>query len=239
MNLPKILLVDDTRLLLEIGRSFLANSPVTVLTASNGEECLKIMREERPDLVVLDQNMPKMTGITCCAAMRRDPVLKGVPVIMISSSSSQEDRKAFRDAGCNDFLAKPLDRSAFLGTVRRFLPGIDRRDHRVPCRIPVEISINGTAVAGVIGDLSLHGLYVATDKETDAGSLLSLGFRLPTSEENHLITANGRIAWVNNRQRPVNPAYPAGFGVELLEITGEGIAMLRKSKLSRFIDSLG
>ena len=60
MDLPTILLVDDTKLLLEIEKSFLENSPVRVLTALNGEEALKIVYSEQPDLVILDQNMPTL-----------------------------------------------------------------------------------------------------------------------------------------------------------------------------------
>src|SRR5664279_1832634 len=114
MGVQKILLVDDTRMMLEIIKSYLANSPVQVFTAQNGKEALDVCRKERPDLVVLDQNMPIMNGVECCAAMRKDLLLKKIPVIMVSSRATPEDREAFRQAGCDDFLAKPLERQRFL-----------------------------------------------------------------------------------------------------------------------------
>lgn len=232
---PTILLVDDTRLLLEIGSSFLATSPVRVLTALNGEECLELMRTERPDLVVLDQNMPKMTGTTCCAAMRRDPALKGIPVIMISSACSHEDLEEFRNAGCNDFMAKPLDRATFLGKVRRFLPSIDRRSERIPCRIPIVMAAAGKTFSGMSMDLSLSGLYVASDAPVEPGGLLAIRFFLPGESGDPAITANCRVAWINDSQKPSNPHYSVGFGLEFLEITGEGLGILRKNEIIKFL----
>jgi two-component system cell cycle response regulator len=233
MNRPTILLVDDTRLLLEIGKSFLESSPVRVLTAQNGEEGLALMKTELPDLVVLDQNMPKMTGAACCAAMRRDPALKGIPVIMISSACSREDLEEFGNAGCNDFMAKPLDRATFLGKVRRFLPGIERRGERVPCRMPVVMTAGGKTFSGMSMDLSR--LYVASDEPVKPGEILAIRFFLPGETGDPAITARCRVAWINEGRKPSNPHYPAGCGLEFLEITGEGLSILRKNEIGTFL----
>ena len=235
--MQKILLVDDTRLLLEIVKSYLLNSPVQVLTASNGEEALEIANKERPDLVVLDQNMPKMNGIDCCAAMRRNPALVEIPVIMISGSSSMEDRQAFVQAGCSDFLAKPIVRGYFLAKVRSFLPAVEQRAERVPCRTPVAMEIAGVPFSGVSEDISRGGVYVATDHEMIAGGKISLRFRLPGNVDNSWITARGRVAWLNSARKKVSPHLREGFGVEFLEITGEGLPILRKNEIIAFVES--
>ena len=157
---------------------------VEVLTALNGEDALAIVKKERPDLIVLDQNMPKMNGVTCCAAIRRDPALSGIPVIMISSSCSREDREAFKHAGCDDFLAKPLERASFLDKVRRFLPGIERRGMRIPCHVPVEMVIDGKNVGGKSEDLGLNGVYVACDAPVEAGENTVLALQPSGRERN-------------------------------------------------------
>jgi CheY-like chemotaxis protein len=239
MGALKILLVDDTKLLLEIGKSFLANSPVRVLTAQNGEEAMEVMKKERPDLVILDQCMPKMSGVECCAAMRSTPTLKGISVIMISGSASKEDQAAFAQVGCNAFLAKPLDRQLFLEKVRTFLPSIDRRELRVSCRMPLAMEIPGAVFTGVSEDLSLGGIYAATEHLIPAETRISLRFRLPGRADNPLIVAKGRVAWVNRAQKLINPRFSPGFGVEFLEITGEGLAILRKSEIQEFVQSAG
>jgi CheY-like chemotaxis protein/Tfp pilus assembly protein PilZ len=237
MDTPKILLVDDTMMLLEIGKSFLAHSAVRVLTARNGEEALEIITRERPNLVILDQHMPKMNGTTCCAVMRRDPALRTIPVIMISGSTTREDCEAFEQAGCKGFLAKPLVRQHFLAKVRAFLPTVEQRVTRVPCRTPVAMEIPGASLSGVSYDISSGGLYVATDYEAAVGRGISLRFRLPDKTDNPLIVAKGRIAWLNSASHRVNTHFPVGIGVEFLEITGEGLAILRKSEIHEFVES--
>lgn len=237
MLIPKILLADDTRLLLEICKSYLANSQVQVVTAQNGEEALETIKKERPDLVVLDQNMPKMKGTDCCVAMRGDPALKEIPVLIISTSSSPADLEAFTQAGCNGFLAKPLIRQHFLAKVRAFLPAVEQRMTRVPCRTPVTIEISGSSLSGISYDISSGGLYVATDCEAAVESGISLRFRLPGKIDNPVIMAKGRIAWRNSALHRVKPNFPTGIGVEFLEITGEGLAILRKSEIREFVES--
>jgi CheY-like chemotaxis protein len=234
---PKILLVDDTKMLLEIGKSFLADSPVKVLTAQNGEEALSVITRELPDLVVLDQNMPRMNGISCCIAMRSDPAMQTIPVLMISSSASKADLEAFNEAGCNGFLSKPLERQHFLEVVRKFLPSIERRGVRVLCETAVALENSGALFSGVIKDISVGGVYVATDCEVTAESRISLCFSLPGNGDTPLITARGRVAWLNSAQKKVNQHFPAGFGVEFLEITGKGLAILRKSEICEFVEA--
>jgi len=235
MHLPKILLVDDNRLLLEMERTYLHNSQVVILSALNGEEALGIMKEQRPDLVVLDQNMPKMSGTACCAAMRSDPDLCSIPVLMISNSISREDQEEYTKAGCTDFLAKPVERRQFLEKILTFLSSIERRWPRVACRTEVEMKISGMHVSGFCEDIALGGLYVATDFTVQEGSVINLKFRLPDKGDEPPVTAWGSVAWLNTARDRKHIGLPAGFGVEFIEITGEGMPMLRKKEISDFI----
>jgi CheY-like chemotaxis protein len=237
LDTPTILLVDDTKLLLEIEKSFLEKSPVRVLTAQNGEEALKIASRERPDLVILDQNMPVMNGATCCAAIRRDPDLRNIPVLMVSSAVSREDREMFTRVGCNGFLAKPLDRQRFLAEVRAYLPAVERRELRVPCRTAVSVEIAGIPFAGTSENISLKGMFVATACQAMVDGQVGLRFRLPGAQDASCITVKGRVAWINSARRQPNRLLPQGLGVEFLEITGEGLAILRKTELYEFIES--
>jgi CheY-like chemotaxis protein len=237
MGVPRVLLVDDTKMLLEIIKSYLANSPVHVFTALNGKEAMDVARKERPDLVVLDQNMPIMNGTECCLAMRKDPLLKKVTVIMMSSRATPEDREEFKLAGCDDFLAKPLERQRFLAKLRAFLPEVEQREARVPCRTEVIIEVAGKSICGNCEDISVHGLYIGSDFKAPADSVVSLRFKLPGKSDNPLITATGRITWLNCAGHLMKPQLPPGFGVEFLEITGEGLAILRKNEIKEFVEA--
>lgn len=238
MSKPKILLVDDVMLFLAIEKGFLELSPVQVLTARNGLDALEIAKKERPDLVVMDVNMPKMDGITCCATIKRDPALRSIPVIMITNASLKRDLESCFNAGCDDLIQKPVHGRIFLEKLRRFIPKIERREKRVPCRIEVDIRTNDKTVSGVGHDISLHGMYVASPFLAEEQSEVSLSFRLPTNGQ-WLTEVKGRVAWTNRTDSVKKPEMPAGFGVEFLEVTGEGLVLLRNKELENFISSTG
>ncbi len=234
MTTAKVLLVDDVSLFLEMEKSILGLSPVQILTARDGEEALRLVRSERPALVVMDLNMPRMDGAACCAAIKRDPELSATPIIMVTNASRPADVDACRRAGCDDYLPKPVDAKLFLDKARRFLPLVERREPRIPCRIPVTITAGVRAIAAVSADISNGGIFVATDEEFAPGAEVILSFLLPTGSATR-IEATGKVAWVNSARQKSKPTLPAGIGVEFIEITGEGLAMLRAEELKSFI----
>jgi len=218
MSAPKILLVDDTKLFLELEKNFLKLSPVHVLTASSGEEALEIARTEHPDLIFMDITMPGMGGIACCATLKADTLLNAIPVIMVSSCGKEEDLEACRRAGCNDFLTKPIDRKLFLDKARSFLDSIDRRDVRVTCEAPVTFSVDGVSRSGVSFDLSNGGIYVSEAMPVAEKSVVSLKLTLPDASATS-INAQGVVAWENGPDKRRKMTLPPGFGVEFTAIT--------------------
>ncbi len=218
MTKPKILLVDDTKLFLELERNFLKLSPVTVITASCGEEALETARKELPDLIFMDITMPGMGGIACCSALKADKMLRSIPVIMVSSHGKDEDLEECRKVGCNAFLTKPIDRRLFLEKARFFLDAIDRRDARIACETPVTFTANGVSRSAVSADLSCGGIYVAADRDFDEKEVVSLEIVLPGTSGTP-ISAQGIVAWNNGQGKRTKPSLPAGFGVEFTSIT--------------------
>jgi len=231
----KILLVDDVQLFIEIEKVFLEMSPVEVFTARDGVGALEIVRREHPDLVVMDINMPRMDGIECCAAIKNDPAFASIPVIMVTNAGRPDDLQQSRQAGCDDFILKPVNGRSFLDKARRFLNVIDRRKKRVAFDADVEIQMDGRLMSGTAVDLCCNGIYVALQHYPEIGDGLTCSFRLLESES-VMTVARGRVAWVNYGDERIKSAYPPGFGVEFLEIIGEGLPMLRVSELRSFID---
>jgi len=118
---PRILAVDDMPENLEILRVRLEANGYEVLTAADGEEGLAAARSLAPDLVLLDIMMPKRDGISVVKELKADPVLKTVPVILITAKSDTRDIVEGLDAGGDDFLSKPFEHSALLARVRSML----------------------------------------------------------------------------------------------------------------------
>lgn len=203
-----ILLVDDVQMFIEIQREFLQDSLVDIITARNGLEALDIIKNNKiPDLVFMDLHMPNMDGAECCRAIKSDPALPGVPVVMVTTMGKTEDAEYSFTAGCDDFLTKPLDRDLFLEAARRFIPCIDRREKRLPIHVTGVFSTNAESLAFTLHDISVGGAYVASDYKPTPREVLKLYFTMPDGTR---IECHGRVAWIND----IVSKFPRGFGVQ-------------------------
>jgi CheY-like chemotaxis protein len=228
---PKILLVDDTKLVLELEKSFLKLSHVEVLTAMNGVEALALIRKDPPDLIFMDMNMPEMDGVACCAELKADPFLCSIPVIMLTTAGREGDRERATQAGCDDFLTKPIDRREFLEKARLYTSAVDRRDMRVPCQFPTIFLLGKSPVGAQVMDIGDGGVFLSSHEPVRPDALIKLALYLPETPP-VLRELSGRVAWINEDGKRVNPLLPAGFGVEFLDLE-EG----ERSVLKHLVDS--
>ncbi|GFO68379.1 two-component system response regulator [Geomonas limicola] len=220
MAKPKILLVDDTKLVLELEKSFLKLSHVEVLIALNGAQALEMVRKDPPDLIFMDMNMPVMDGCECCSQLKADPFLSTIPVIMVTTAGREGDRERAAQVGCDDFITKPIDRREFLEKARRYTDAVDRREVRVPCQLPALFVVGGSAVGGNVMDISDGGVFLASHEPLRAEQLIKVAFYLPESKL-VLRELRARIAWVNEEGNRVNPGLPPGVGLEFLDLDEE------------------
>jgi len=232
----KILLVDDAQIFLDIEKDFLRFSPLQILTAYNGATALEIVRSERPDLVVMDVNMPHMDGKTCCLAIKKEPELLSTPVILVITKSGKEDMASYREAGCDATLHKPLQRREFLNMVFAFLPIIERREPRVPCQMSVTVETGAGSFRGKGLDIAVNGLYISADCEVECGSDVVVSFKLPSADDKVTVIW-GRVAWRNKAGAGATGSQSMGFGVEFLEITGQDGILARANDLSSYVSA--
>ena len=113
-----ILAVDDAPENLDIVRNLLA-SRYTVKAAVNGPMALKIAEKQRPDLILLDIQMPGMDGYEVCRRLKADPATTAIPVIFLTGESGVESEVA--EAGGSDYVTKPVDSGVLLSTVEKHL----------------------------------------------------------------------------------------------------------------------
>lgn len=118
---PRILAIDDMPENLEILRVRLEANGYEVVTAADGEEGLAAARSLAPDLILLDIMMPRRDGISVVRELKADPVLRSVPVVLVTARSDTRDVVEGLDAGGDDFLSKPFEHSALLARVRSML----------------------------------------------------------------------------------------------------------------------
>jgi len=118
----KVLIVDDNLQNLELLEAYLEDvENVTTIRAVNGEECLAKVRDERPDLILLDIMMPRMSGYEVCRKLRAEEATRNVPIVMVTALHESADVELGMEVGANDFLSKPVNRVDLLGRVRTLL----------------------------------------------------------------------------------------------------------------------
>ena len=114
----RILIVDDEADLVSVLRIGLEIEGFEVLAASDGEEGLRKAREEKPDLVVLDLMLPKLDGYRVCRALKFDERYRGLPIVILSARSGEQDRRLAFDMGADAFVSKPYDMAALVKLIR-------------------------------------------------------------------------------------------------------------------------
>lgn len=137
-----ILIVDDEPILHDILQGLLAAEGYNFVSASNGIEALEKMSEINPDLILLDVMMPKMSGFDVCRHLKNDKAWQNVPIILITALDGKDDLAGGLDAGANDFLHKPFDRTELLARVRSMLRLKDQYDELEYQKRQLEATLN-------------------------------------------------------------------------------------------------
>jgi len=114
----RVLVVDDLEPNVKLLEAKLSAEYFDVVGALNGEEALRVAREEQPDIVLLDVMMPGMDGYEVCRRLKADPDTSHIPVVMVTALDQQQDRIAGLEAGADDFLTKPVEDVALFARVR-------------------------------------------------------------------------------------------------------------------------
>jgi CheY-like chemotaxis protein len=120
MGRKKILAVDDSRTALLVEKAILEGA-FDVVTASSGEESLGRAATEAPDLVLMDLEMPGISGLEACRRMRDEPATRTTPIILVTSHSEAESLEGAFLHGCTDYVIKPIDGDELLLKVRSYL----------------------------------------------------------------------------------------------------------------------
>jgi two-component system, cell cycle response regulator DivK len=116
----KILIVDDNELNLKLCSAIL-KSNYEILTAKTAEEGLESARRTHPDLILMDIQLPGMDGLTATQAIKSDDDLKAIPVVALTSFAMVGDREKALSAGCEEYLAKPIEIQGLKSMVARLL----------------------------------------------------------------------------------------------------------------------
>ncbi|MDQ2861842.1 MAG: response regulator [Pseudomonadota bacterium] len=116
-----ILIVEDNELNMELFGDLLEAQGYRTLRTGEGLEAFNLARDHKPDLIVMDIQLPAISGLEVTRWLKEDPALAHIPVIAVTAFAMKGDEQRIRDGGCQAYLAKPISVAAFLDTIRRFL----------------------------------------------------------------------------------------------------------------------
>lgn len=118
LSTAKILLVDDNQQNLELMQAYLESLPCKISTARDGLEAIEAVQREKPDLILLDVMMPKMSGFEVCQRVKANPVTRDTIIIMVTALHELGDMERAVESGCDDFVSKPVNKVELLTRVR-------------------------------------------------------------------------------------------------------------------------
>ncbi len=118
----KVLIVEDNDLNMKLFNDLLEAHGYATLQTKDGMEALRLARQHRPDLILMDIQLPEVSGLEVTKWLKEDDDLRNIPVIAVTAFAMKGDEEKIRDGGCEAYIAKPISVVSFMRTVERFLP---------------------------------------------------------------------------------------------------------------------
>ena len=116
-----ILIVEDDTLYMKLMNDLLAAQGYRIVQSRNGSDVIELAHEHSPDLVIMDIQLPEISGLEVTKMLKADDELKGIPVIAVTAFAMKGDEVKIREGGCEGYIAKPISVPTFLETVANFL----------------------------------------------------------------------------------------------------------------------
>ncbi|MCA9011028.1 MAG: response regulator [Planctomycetaceae bacterium] len=117
----RVLIADDIQQNRELLEAYLADEGYEILMANDGQQTMQLVDQHQPDLILLDIMMPRMSGYEVCSQIKSDPARRGILVLMVTALNEAGDIEKAVNAGCDDFLTKPVNRLELRTRVRSLL----------------------------------------------------------------------------------------------------------------------
>lgn len=117
----KVLIVEDNELNMKLFHDLLEAHGIETVETSNGNEVLDLARENKPDLILMDIQLPEVSGLDVTKWLKADEELKEIPVIAVTAFAMKGDEQKIREGGCEDYISKPISVTRFLEVIDSYL----------------------------------------------------------------------------------------------------------------------
>ena len=116
-----VMIVEDNELNIKLFNDLLEANEYNIIQTRDGLEALKLARQHKPDLILMDIQLPEVSGLDVTKWIKEDDNLKSIPIIAVTAFAMKGDEEKIREGGCEAYIAKPISVATFLQTVQRFL----------------------------------------------------------------------------------------------------------------------
>src|SRR5437868_10068866 len=117
-----VLVVEDNELNMKLFHDLLEANGYNIVQTRNGLEAIDLAREHHPDLILMDIQLPEVSGLEVTKWIKEDDDLRSIPVIAVTAFAMKGDEERIRNGGCEAYIAKPISVAGFMRTIERFLP---------------------------------------------------------------------------------------------------------------------
>ena len=117
----RILIVEDNELNLKLFRDLLTAHGYETIETKEGLEAIRLTKSEKPDLILMDIQLPEVSGLDVTRRLKSDSSISDIPIIAVTAFAMKDDEEKILAAGCEAYISKPISIMPFLNTVRRFL----------------------------------------------------------------------------------------------------------------------
>lgn len=119
----KVLIVEDNELNMKLFHDLLEAHGIATLQTNDGRKVMDLVRKDRPDLILMDIQLPEVSGLEVTRWLKADEDLKTIPVIAVTAFAMKGDEQKIREGGCEDYISKPISVVKFMETIGKYLPG--------------------------------------------------------------------------------------------------------------------
>ncbi len=136
-----VLVVDDTEINRKLIRAYLSGKDLRIIETNNGSDAVNLIKTEKPDIVFMDLRMPVMDGYEACATIKKESLLKHIPIIALTAANIEEDEPLIKEAGFDGYLIKPIKREILITEIYKYLNAGDTISVNTIVKQPEDLSI--------------------------------------------------------------------------------------------------
>lgn len=117
----KVMIVEDNELNMKLFHDLLEAHGIETVETTDGKDAVELARNEKPDLILMDIQLPEVSGLEVTKWLKEDDELKSIPVVAVTAFAMKGDEQRIREGGCEDYISKPISVSVFLDVIKKHL----------------------------------------------------------------------------------------------------------------------